>query len=61
MYFDTASLCGLLRLRVDGCSDLQPLSIQRLLVDVEQLEELSGHLPLDQPVGSGGLVFARRA
>jgi hypothetical protein len=45
-----------LRLRVDGRGDLQSLGVQGLLVDVEQVEQLLGDLPLDQPVGPGGLV-----
>ena len=34
-----------------------PWVFSGLLVDVEQLHQLLGHLPLDQPVGAGGLVL----
>ena len=48
---------GGLRLRVDGGGDLQTLGVQRLLVDVEDLEQLVDDLPLDQSVRPGGLVL----
>ena len=44
-------------LRVDGCGDLQPLGVQGVLIDVEQLEKFVGDLPLDQTVRAGGEVF----
>ena len=44
-------LGGLLRLRVDGRGDLEALGVQRLLVDVEQVEQFLGDLTLDQAVG----------
>ena len=47
------SLCR----RIDRCRDLQALGVQRLLVDVEDLEQFVDHLPLDQPVGPRGLVL----
>ncbi len=49
-------LGGLLRLRVDRGGDLQALGVQRLLGDVEELQQFLGHLAFDQPVGAGGLV-----
>ena len=48
---------GVLGLRVDGCGDLQPLGVQGVLIDVEQLEKFAGDLPLDQTVRAGGEVF----
>ena len=36
---------------------LQALGVQGLLVDVEQVQQFLGHLPLDQPVRPGGLVL----
>ena len=50
-------LGGRLRLGVDRGGDLQALGVQRLLADVEQLEQLLGDLPLDQAVRPGGLVL----
>ena len=47
----------LLRLGIDGGGDLQALGVQGLLVDVEQLHQLFGHLAFDQAVGTGRLVL----
>ena len=41
-----------LRLGVDRRRDLQPLGVQLLLVDVEDVLQLLKHLALDEPVGS---------
>ena len=47
----------LLGLRIDRGGDLQTLGVQRLLVDIEQLHQLFGHLALDEPGGAGGLIL----
>ncbi|CNM37541.1 Uncharacterised protein [Mycobacterium tuberculosis] len=46
-----------LGLRINRGGDHQPLGVEGLLIDVEQLEQLPCHLPLDQPVGSFGLIL----
>ena len=56
-YLLTASSAARLRLGIDRGGDLQALRVQRLLVDVEQVEQLAGDLALDQPVGTRGLAL----
>ena len=53
----TASSAAFWALRVDGRGDLQPLGVQRLLVDVEQVQQFLGDLTFDEPVGSRRLVL----